>query len=478
MTPAPAAWNPLRTLAGRLVLVTVAAIALSHALAFIVFANERSFAIRREAQANVTERIVSTVQRLRDVPESDQWQLARSASDFGVQFTLINEPLQSSGAGPGARIASAVSDELSTTTRARTRIIEIDWPRRWRIHRRFDGLNVEPDQHPEHAGARPQDILLSGPKDSRRTVTEAIIDVELGDGRWLRTRAFLPAPRPAPASMWFAALASMLAVGVGAILVSRQIGRPLADLAAAAERLGAGETGVAAPVTGPDDVRRASTAFNAMAERLSRQFGRQRHMLWALSHDLRTPITALRLRAELIEDDATRQKLLGPLTEIETMAEQALELARAGVSEESRVSVDLAEIARTMCAELNDVGLNVTADANTPIAVACRPDEIARAMRNLCENAAKHGGGGVLKVYRETDSEVIIEAIDNGPGVPEDLLARIAEPFFRADPARSGDGGAGLGLAIVQAIVDGHGGRLEIANRSPHGLSVKLILPG
>jgi signal transduction histidine kinase len=231
-------------------------------------------------------------------------------------------------------------------------------------------------------------------------------------------------------------------------------------------------------VRGPADVQRASTAFNAMAERLGRQLDRQRQMLWALSHDLRTPITALKLRAELIEDEAVRQRLLGPIEEMELLTEQALSLARAGASEEQRSRVDLAEIATTLCGELEDIGLNVRAEAPQPLMAECRPSEIARALRNLAENAAKYGGGGVMRVYRNNAGEAVVDVLDEGPGVAPDQLAKLATPFFRVDAARSQANGAGLGLAIAQAIADGHGGRLEFANRTPRGLSVKLVLPG
>jgi signal transduction histidine kinase len=225
-------------------------------------------------------------------------------------------------------------------------------------------------------------------------------------------------------------------------------------------------------------VRRASTAFNAMAERLGRQLSRQRQMLWALSHDLRTPITALKLRAELIEDDAARERLLAPIEEMEKLTEQALSLARAGASDEQRSTVDIAEIVRTLCGELQDMGQDVRADAPGPAMAECRPSEIARALRNLGENAAKYGGAGVMRVSRNLAGETLIEVTDDGPGVAPELLARLTEPFFRADAARGEAKGAGLGLAIAQAIADGHGGRLVLANRSPKGFSATFVLPG
>jgi signal transduction histidine kinase len=308
-------------------------------------------------------------------------------------------------------------------------------------------------------------------------VTEVGVSVQLDGGSWLNARARLPGPRPAPFSVLVGALVSIIAVGIGAALISRQIGRPLADLASAARALGSGQTNVAAPVSGPDDVRRASTAFNAMAERLGRQLNRQRQMLWALSHDLRTPITAIRLRAELIEDEAARQRLLGSVEEMERLTEQALSLARAGASEEARANVDLAEIARTLCGELQDMGVNVTADAPQAVMAECRPSEIARAMRNLAENAAKYGGSGIVRVYRE-GADIVVDISDEGPGVPPELLGKLTEPFFRADDARSEANGAGLGLAIAQAIAEAHGGRLVLENRVPRGFAAKLILPG
>jgi signal transduction histidine kinase len=163
---------------------------------------------------------------------------------------------------------------------------------------------------------------------------------------------------------------------------------------------------------------------------------------------------------------------------MERLTEQALALARAGASEEERTRVDLAEIARTLCGELADLGMNIQADAPAPVMVECRPSEIARVLRNLAENASKYGGGGVMKVYRDTPGDVVAEVIDQGPGVPETLLAKLAEPFFRADEARTTADGAGLGLAIAQAIADSHGGKLAFANLSPRGFSAKLSLPG
>lgn len=461
--------NPLNTLTGRLVLVTVVAVLISYAAAFVIYFNERGAALRRAAETGVIERVAYTAERLRAASLEQRPLLADGIRDFSIRYHVDAQPIVSeNGPGAGGRIARAVAIQLDDAdVFARARIVEGP-SRRWRRERGdFDGsLAARGDRRPRDDAPMVQS-------------TEVLIAVDLGGGSWLNARARLPGPRPAPVSALAGALVSLIAVGIGAALVSRQIGRPLADLATAAQALGSGQTQVEAPVSGPEDVRRASTAFNTMAQRLGRQLNRQRQMLWALSHDLRTPITAIRLRAELIDDEPTRQRLLASVDEMERLTEQALALARAGASEEARSQVDLSEIARTLCGELQDMGINAKADAPTPVTAECRPSEVARALRNLAENAAKYGGGGVMRAYRSGAGEAVVEVVDDGPGVAPDQLERLAAPFFRADDARNSEaGGAGLGLAIAQAIAEAHGGRLEFANRAPVGFSAKLTLPG
>lgn len=469
--------NPLRTLTGRMVLVTVVAVLLSYAVAFALYANERGAAIRRATESAVIDRVAYTVERLRDAPPAERPDIAAGIRDYGLRYEIGSAPSVEAHTptGVAARIARALSQELDgAEVRASARVVEAS-----ALRRRFrdDAMEHRPPPErfrhmTEREHGRHRDSAL------RIHNTEVRLSIALGDGAWLNTRARLPGPRPPPFNVIGAALVSVFAVGLGAALISRQIGQPLSKLTDAARALGAGVTHVPVPVSGPEDVRRASTAFNAMAERLGRQLSRQRQMLWALSHDLRTPITALKLRAELIEDDAARERLLAPIEEMEKLTEQALSLARAGASDEQRSTVDIAEIVRTLCGELQDMGQDVRAEAPSPVMAECRPSEIARALRNLGENAAKYGGAGVMRVSRNLAGETLIEVTDDGPGVAPQLLARLTEPFFRADAARGEANGAGLGLAIAQAIADGHGGRLMLANRAPRGFSATFVLPG
>ncbi len=460
-------WNPLNTLTGRMVLVTVLAVILSYAVAFVIYANERGAALRRAAETGVIERIAFTAERLRGAPPGRRAMIADAIRDFSIDYEVGVAPAVLEGArgGAGGRVARGVAEQLGgADVRAVARTVEGP-SRRWRR---------VPPEFERRAPRERRQVRLEGPL---RRSTELTVSAQLDANAWLNARARLPGPRSAPFSVLAAALVSIVIVGAGAALIARQIGRPLADLAGAAQALGSGQTHVKAPVSGPEDVRRASTAFNAMADRLGRQLDRQRQMLWSLSHDLRTPITAIRLRAELIEDEAARQRLLASVDEMEQLTEEALALARAGASEEARVRVDLGEIARTLCGELQDMSIDVHAEAGEPVMVECRPSEIARALRNMAENAAKHGGGGLMRVYRGESGEAVVEVLDEGPGVPPDQLDKLAAPFFRADDARTQANGAGLGLAIAQAIAEAHGGRLVLANRTPRGLSAKLVLP-
>ncbi|MEQ1617843.1 MAG: HAMP domain-containing sensor histidine kinase [Terricaulis sp.] len=480
--------NPLNTLTGRMVLVTMAAVALSYAAAFALFANERGEALRRAAETALVERITYTAERLRSAPAARRAELAGAVRDFRVRYDVANLPEVSANAGGGARIAALVREQMEggevyVATRqvegGRFPIREQRRSRRERDDDRVGDLTEELHRERHSGSSNDRHDWRHGRGDiGGLHSTEVRVSLRLAQDSWLNALARLPGERPPPLNVLFGALASVVAVGVGAGLVSRQIGRPLAQLANAARELGAGTASARAPVEGPADLRRAASAFNAMAERLSRQLSRQRQMLWALSHDLRTPITALKLRAELVEDEEARQRLLAPISEIENLTEQALSLARAGASEEARASVDLADIVRTLCGELSDLGLSIKAETNAPVMIECRPTEIARALRNLADNSVRHGGGGTMRVSRNDSNEAVIDVMDQGPGVDKALLSRITAPFFRVDAARTQTDGAGLGLAIAQAVAEAHGGRLELKNLQPRGFCASLMLPG
>jgi HAMP domain-containing protein len=261
-------------------------VVLSYAAASLLFANERGAALRRAAETSVVEGVVYAAERLGEAPPEQRALLAEQIHEPRMRYSVSGAPNveRTGGEGAAARMARGIAERLpNADTRVTVRIVE-EPSRRWR---------GAPGPEQDRLGdERPSGAPLV-------SVTRATISVKLGEGSWLNASVRLPGPRPAPFSLLAGALVTVFVVGLGAALVSRQIGQPLAELANAARALGSGQTHVAAAVRGPDDVRRASAAFNAMAERLSRQLDRQRQMLWALSHDPSPSFTEMVARVTL-----------------------------------------------------------------------------------------------------------------------------------------------------------------------------------
>ena len=248
-------------------------------------------------------------------------------------------------------------------------------------------------------------------------------------------------------------------------LMVRRITRPMAELAAAAERLGRGETVPAIAEHGPLDIRQTMRAFNRMRGRLQRFVQDRTRMLAAISHDLRTPITTLRLRAEFVDDEETRAKILETLDEMQRMIEATLAFAREEAAAEDTRTVDLAALVESVAADLADLGQEVAFSGPERLPYACRPIGLKRAVRNLIENAVAYGERARVTLEPAAVAvRIVIE--DDGPGIPEADFERVFAPFVRLEESRSREtGGIGLGMAIARSIVRGHGGDIELANR-------------
>ena len=219
-------------------------------------------------------------------------------------------------------------------------------------------------------------------------------------------------------------------------------------------------------------------AFNLMRDRLDRYMQDRMAMLAAISHDLRTPITSLRLRAELVEDGDSRRKMIGTLDEMQRMTENALGFIRENMEREGTRTVDLHALIDSVAVDLADLGHELTVDNAGRVLVACRPIAMRRAFRNLLENASIHGSRATVRIAQD-DAGLCVVIEDQGPGIPEADRERVFEPFVRLDESRSLDkGGAGLGLAIARTIVRGHGGNISLENRAEGGLRATVMLPG
>jgi signal transduction histidine kinase len=266
----------------------------------------------------------------------------------------------------------------------------------------------------------------------------------------------------------------ILAVSVWAV---RRVTAPLAGLAAAADRLGHDVTAPPLPEVGTVETRQAARAFNEMQMRLRTLIDSRTRLLAAISHDLRTPLTILRLRAETVENEQERDRMLATIGEMDSMIGTALQFARDESVREPRKQVDLTAIVQSVVDEMSGAGFPVRMRGAAPILYECQPGALKRAVRNLLDNAVKYGKSGRVGLHVAPRS-IQIDVDDDGPGIPEDELARVLEPFYRLEGSRSREtGGVGLGLAIARAIAQAHGGTVTLANRPPGGLRAKIMLP-
>ncbi|WP_198350862.1 sensor histidine kinase [Flavisphingomonas formosensis] len=302
--------------------------------------------------------------------------------------------------------------------------------------------------------------------------------VKGGDGQWLIARIATPKRDP-----WFtvriaaATLLLYLIVLGAAIWIARRLARPLRDLTNAAERFRGRDDPVAVEPSGPDDLRQAIEAFNAMNRRVIALLDEKDRMLGAIGHDLRTPLASLRIRVEAMEPEEEREAAVAKITEIIAMLEDILVLARSGRAREEARPMDVAALAEALVEEYRELGQSVECADSPRQVLAVQVNLLRRALRNLIDNALKYGGGAEVSVAR-TGDEVALRVADRGPGIAPDQLAQVLQPFYRLESSRSrATGGSGLGLAIAQAIAESHGGRLTLENRPEGGLAATLRFP-
>jgi signal transduction histidine kinase len=304
------------------------------------------------------------------------------------------------------------------------------------------------------------------------------VAVKLSDGQWLSFATSLP--QGAPSVSW-QFIISMALMGVIVIAVSvwavRRLTAPLGMLSAAADRLGRDVAAEPLAETGTREMQQAARAFNRMQERLRRLIESRTQMLAALSHDLRTPLTLLRLRAEEVADTDERDKMLATIREMNEMIGTTLSFARDEVRVEPRRRIDIAALVESVVDDMADAGLPATMQPAAPLTYECQPGALRRAITNLLDNAVKYGKRAQAAITYTTKAiEITID--DEGPGIPEAELPRVFQPFYRVEESRSRNtGGTGLGLAITQSIVQTHGGELTLANRPGGGLRAAIQLP-
>jgi len=312
-----------------------------------------------------------------------------------------------------------------------------------------------------------------------RRVGRLRLAVEYEPGKWVTTEARI-GNRPPRFGGWLIGQTLILYIIVllPLLWVGRRLARPLKHLTGSAQHFARTGAADAVDERGPGDVRNLTMAFNAMRARIIAMLDEKDRMLGAIGHDLRTPLASLRVRAESVEDEGERARMSETIDEMNRMLEDILSLARAGRSTEHPQKVDLSALADAVVEDFIELGAAVEmADSARAVALV-RPQQIRRALRNLIENAIVYGDRAYVSV-RQEGGMIRIAVADEGPGIAEDRMAEMLEPFTRLEGSRNREtGGAGLGLALVRAIMTEHQGELRLANRPEGGLEASLMLPG
>ena len=466
-----------KSLFGQTILILLVGLIISHAVGAWIYAGAREQAVRAVGGFATAQRVANLSRLVEEAPPEWRPRIVQALSDPTFRAALSATPPQLPP-GDAEDAAQAVEDYLRDQLPAQAnRQVHV-------------AVLAPPDAPPGPFNRRPPPGMMGGPGmammhsmmgggfGSFGAWRELQVAVQLGDGQWLSFATTLPQGGPSVSRQF---IISMALMGVIVLVVSiwavRRVTAPLGVLSEAADRLGHDVTAAPLAEAGTVEMRNAARAFNRMQERLRRLIESRTQMLAALSHDLRTPLTLLRLRAEEVPDAGERDKMLSTIGEMDEMIGTTLAFARNEVRAEPRRRVDIAALLESVVDDMADAGLPVTTQPASPAIRDCQPGALKRVFTNLLDNAVKYGKRAQAAIAVQGDT-LAITIDDEGPGIPEAELAKVFQPFYRVEDSRSRDtGGTGLGLAIAQSIVQAHGGELTLANRPGGGLRATITLP-
>jgi signal transduction histidine kinase len=306
-----------------------------------------------------------------------------------------------------------------------------------------------------------------------------LVSVNLSDGTQLKFSMDTPWVQRERSRLLEPAFVAMLALAIVILsyFVARLASAPLKRLAKAAAELGGDLDRAPVDVTGPTEVRGAAEAFNAMQKRLQQHVSERTNMLAAITHDLQTPLTRLRLRLEKVEDEALREKLVADLGAMKALIDEGLELARSAETSEPRVLLDLDSLLESLVEDAVDAGGDAVFEGGCGAVMQLRPLAIGRLFSNLIDNALKHGGSAAVSAT-SAGGVVTVRVRDRGPGVPVEMLEKVFDPFVRVEDSRSRQtGGAGLGLTIARTLAEKNGATLSVRNHPEGGLEAIVEWP-
>lgn len=448
-------------LAGRFALLLACALVAANLVALVLLSSERQRIDRASEAEREVERIVALVPAMEAVDPALRRTIARDASTRFAEVTVEAEPLTDS-TQTDAR-SKAIAGQLSAALGNRE--VRVAIFARPDDRDRGDGTSG-PDARRLPKGDREVMAISVALRQAGATATPPVwLNVMTGDGE----RGGDPIQEEVFVIILGLSLIAVLGVGV---LFVRHLTRPLARLATAARAAGRGDHSVRVPEVGAREMREAAAAFNGMQAQIAQFDAERMRTLAAVGHDLRTPITSLRIRAEMLEEQDLRDPMIRTLDEMAVMADGLVTYARDSRDAEPVQVIDLANFLAHLCANRG-----VPFQAETEAQVQARPVALGRAVGNLIDNALRYGKTATVALAA-TRSEAIITVDDQGPGIPPERLESMFEPFVRGEGSRSSDtGGAGLGLSIARNLVLAHGGSLVLENRKPKGLRATIRLP-
>ncbi len=445
----------------QLLVMLLLALGVSQGLSLLVFSDERDRAIRAALGYEAAGRAANVAQLLDQAPEQLRPQIVLAANSPLVRFWIGDAP----AVDHDSHDPQGITDRLRRTLGDPDREILVE------IHDRIDALPSVEDV--PHSMRQMHAAMLA----ERTGPLELAMSIQLASGEWLNVRSMFHRP----VAQWLlgdvaALLIAAVLVTLVAVVTAIRIVRPMARLADAADRAGKGEELAALPETGPREIRDTVRAFNRMQDRIRRFVTGRTRMLAALGHDLGSPLTAMRLRLELIDEGEDRDRLEALVDEMQTMVEATLAFARGEAETEETVALNLRDLMQDLVNEKKEASIEEGGDTSAIIAHV-RPVSLKRALRNLIDNAIRYGSTAKVGLSLDRDA-AIISISDNGPGLPEDQLEAVFEPFRRLETSRNRNtGGNGLGLAIARTVIRAHGGDVTLCNRGTGGLTAKVELP-
>ncbi|MBS9478480.1 sensor histidine kinase [Ancylobacter radicis] len=478
-------WN--RSLTARFVAVMLLALALSQGISFLLFTDEIGGALVRAAKTEFLSRTASVAQVLETTPPAVQHDILQASGTSYTRFWVSPSfpgDVESWRGEAKRRLAEplpTLANLAGTEQVSRETAADASMPAPQTV-----SVTVMSPAATNGAAAASSWIDLPAHAWPLSRAAKFLywndaggmgLAVQLKDGSWLNSAFSKKMVNSMLTTRSLISLAvTAVILSLCAAFIARTMTKPMRRLAAAAEALGRGESVAPLSEKGPDDIRHTAVAFNLMQSRLQRFVEDRTRMLAAIGHDLRTPITSLRLRAEFVSDDETREKMLDTLDELRAMTEATLAFSREQANEEVTRNVDLTALVGSLCDDLVELGNEIYCAEGQQISYRCRPDALKRAIRNLVENAVRYGERARVSL-RTTPQAIEIVIEDDGPGIPADAVEKVFEPFFRMEHSRNREtGGIGLGLSISRNMVRHHGGDILLANTG-HGLRATISLP-